>query len=794
LQIAAGRLVATQWTEDLQLVQVITLFGTILGLALGKSIFNRFWVVFFIIAYGLILIPWQIGLTFEPGTKWPDRLINIQGRLGFVIQEFLARNSVTDNLLFISLMAVLFWVLAVYIGYILKREGNPWKVIIPVGIVAFIIHSFDPLLVSRSWYLAFYLFFGLLLVARMFYLKNILKWRENHTHTPPDISFDFTRVALILAIILVFLAWNTPVLADSFKPAAEIWRTASRPWLTAKNRFSFMFASLRASVGLVQNFYGNKLNLGLGNPLSDQIVFEVEVPSTPSDEYRFYWEARSYEIYENNQWQTNLNAAYNLIPGSDDINQPGVDARQVITSTIYPYVPISNLYSVPELLWVNRPTQAYMIINPDGIVNFGAMMSKGIIHPGEQYTTRSAIDDLTVTELQAAGIAYPDWVLDGYLQLPNEITPRTRELAEEIASGINNPYDIASAVTYYLRNNIEYTQSISRPPLNQERIDWFLFDYQKGFCNYYATAEVILLRSLGIPSRMAVGFAQGESEMTPILEQEAARTGVNIPYEPIITSSTYVVRHKDAHAWPEVYFPGFGWVIFEPTVSQPPVNRPSDEIIANSNQDQLNRGRDIPEYLQELERLNQQRSSDEEIETTTDENFSTFANIVKLFTLFTGLVILVLVIWQVRRGYKVKPFLERISIEIPEGLEKSLRRAGIRPPIFLVNWIYNMRLPELSRSYLEINRALIRVGIKPAVQDTPTERKDSLIRTIPEASIPAELLLSEYQLSVYSSHKTNPELGRKAGIEIRNLSWRVWFKRFLARFQNPGRNKRRFRI
>jgi transglutaminase-like putative cysteine protease len=795
MQIAAGRLVATLWTKDLHLVQVIALFGTILGLALGKSIFKRFWVVVLAIAYGLILIPWQIGMTLEPEIKWNDRLINLWGRLGVVFEELISKKPVTDNLLFLLLMAILFWSLSVYAGYILLREGNPWKVIIPGGITALVIHSFDPLLVSRSWYLAFYLFFSLLLVARMVYLKNTAKWRESHTHTPPDMGFDFTRATLLLSIILVIFAWNVPVLAESFRPAAEIWQTASKPWLTTKDRFGFMFASLRASVGLVQNFYGNTLPLGLGTPLSDQVVLEVEAPTNPPNGYRFYWEARIYSTYEGNQWLTDLSTAHALTSDSVDLNQPGADVRPVVTSIFFPHVPISNLYAVPEPLWINLPTQAYMTINPDGTVNYGALMSKGFVHPGEQYTMRSAVDAMTVTQLQDAGTTYPQWVLDGYLQLPKDITPRTKELAKDIASGLSNPYDIVNAVTEYLRDNIEYIQAISQPPPNQERIDWFLFDYRKGFCNYYASAEVILLRSLGIPARIAVGFAQGEREIPPIQGQLPPGTGQEFPYEQISETSTYVVRQKDAHAWPEIYFPGLGWVIFEPTVSQPALLRPSGETIPSSDQNLPEHGRDNTENQQDLNNPNHLGPGDNEKESNSGAgtNFWTFANIVKLIVLLFAVGILVFVTWKVQRGFKVRPFLERISIEVPERLEKGLRRIGIRPPDFLVNWIYTMRLPALSRSYLEINHALERIGKKPSIQDTPRERTNSLIRAIPNSSTPAEQLLFEYQTSVYSPHQANPEIARKAGHEIRNLSRLAQLRQLLKRFQEPDHNSEKIR-
>ena len=684
LQIAAGRLIATRWTEELQLVQLITLFGTVLGLALGRSIFRRFWVIFFSLAYGLFVIPWQIGLTLEHEIVWHDRLINLWGRLGVIVQALLTQNPVTDNLLFLFLMAILFWSLSVYAGFSLVREGNPWKVVIPGGITAFIIHSFDPLLISRSWYLASYIFFALLLIARMVYLQNIAKWRGNHILTPPDIGFDFTRVVLILTLVLVIFSWNVPVLAQTFRPAAEIWRTAARPWLNTKDRFSFMFASLRASVGLVQNYYGNTLPLGLGSPLSDQVILEVEAPTSPPNAYRFYWEARSYNLYENNQWQTNQKTAHQLNPDSEDLNQPGADVRPEIIATFFPHVPISNLYTISEPVWANRPTQAFMTINPDGLVNLGALMSKAFVHPGEQYSVRSVIDAMTEIELSDAGFNYPQWVLDEYLQLSKDITPRTKELANDIATGLSNPYDIATVVTEYLRDNIEYSQAIDQPPPNQERIDWFLFDYRKGFCNYYASAEVILLRSLGIPARMAVGFAQGERQIHPIEEQFPGGIVPGFTNEQISDLATYVVRQKDAHAWPEVYFPGIGWVIFEPTVSQPTLLRPSGALLDNSLQDLTENNPDNSENPQDS--ITPERQPPESLSNLQNSDsgsgFWTLTNIIKLFILLFSLTLLAFIILQVRRGFRVMPFLEQISIVLPEGMVKGFHKSRHPPTRF----------------------------------------------------------------------------------------------------------------
>jgi hypothetical protein len=137
----------------------------------------------------------------------------------------------------------------------------------------------------------------------------------------------------------------------------------------------------------------------------------------------------------------------------------------------------------------------------------------------------------------------------------------------------------------------------------------------------------------------------------------------------------------------------------------------------------------------------------------------------------------------------VYPFLERISIQVPETLEKGLQRFGIPPPNFLINWIYYMKLPATSRSYMEINHALDRLGKKPEIYDTPTERTNMLISTLPAVAAPAGELLTEYQKSVYSSERANPEIAKMSAAEIRKISWRGWVKNFLSRFRIFGKNQ-----
>jgi hypothetical protein len=147
---------------------------------------------------------------------------------------------------------------------------------------------------------------------------------------------------------------------------------------------------------------------------------------------------------------------------------------------------------------------------------------------------------------------YPDWIAGRYLQLPSALPERVTQLAQGVVASHGNPYDQANAIQDYLRSTIEYREDIEAPPEGSDPIDHFLFESRQGYCNYYASSMVVMARAVGIPARLAAGYVGGELD---------------------VESGRYLVREHNTHAWVEVYFPGFGWVEFEPTASEPPIPR-----------------------------------------------------------------------------------------------------------------------------------------------------------------------------------------------------------------------------
>jgi hypothetical protein len=158
--------------------------------------------------------------------------------------------------------------------------------------------------------------------------------------------------------------------------------------------------------------------------------------------------------------------------------------------------------------------------------------------------------------LRAAPTDYPPGV-EKYLQLPDSLPERVRTVSAEVTAGAQTPYDKAVAVETYLRN-LTYQTNVTPPPPDRDWVDYTLFDQQAGYADSYATAMAVMLRTVGVPTRVVTGFAPGTFD-----ENQGA----------------YVVHESEAHAWVEVFFPRLGWINFEPSNLRALPFRPTDTTI-----------------------------------------------------------------------------------------------------------------------------------------------------------------------------------------------------------------------
>lgn len=196
---------------------------------------------------------------------------------------------------------------------------------------------------------------------------------------------------------------------------------------------------------------------------------------------------------------------------------------------------------LPELLWINVPV---VIRGPNDSLRPGAIQSDTL-----RYGVHAFLPDETAAR-HLPRRPVPAEVLECCLDLP-PLDPRIGELARRLTEGFTSAEASARTIESYLRTHYAYTTQLPERA-SPDPIAHFLFERRQGHCEYFASAMALLLRAIGIPSRLVNGFQSGV-------------------YNPV--SGWYVVRASDAHSWVEAYLPAGGWTTFDPTPPDPSPRR-----------------------------------------------------------------------------------------------------------------------------------------------------------------------------------------------------------------------------
>ena len=558
-------LFTADWADGMLTLLIVVSASVSFGYILAWSRLSELASILLSSIYGLFLTSGTMILFLANGGGPISRTSDFVQRNSDWINTINTGGAGTDNMVFVFFLGIVLWFLGHNSTWHVFRLDRVWRAVIPPGLVLVINnYSYDGK-AHLEFYLIAYVFLAMLLVVRSHVDAREYEWYRNRVKYSRNIRKYFLRIGAILAILFVTVGFILPngndqdnlerskAFLDSISRFTEIW-----------NR---LFSRLESQgVSSPEYYGGDRLELGGAIQLGEAPVFEVTAPTG----VRYYWRSTVFDTYSMGGWDHNRSVRATK---EDDglrlnIGDTLPNSRRSVEQTFRILLTANNLiYAAPQPIEFGLPVRVELdcVTAPGSFdcVNQGlevdAAIAKTInpVRENETYIMVSSVSVASADALRGAGTDYPAWVTQKYLQGVEQVTPRLAQLTRDIVagSGAVTPYDKAKAIERWLRQNIAYNEAIPAPPPGVDPVDWAVFDLREGYCNYYASAMILMLRTEGIPARMAAGFSQGE-------------------YDP--AKNTYLVRERDAHTWVEVYFPGHGWVEFEPTADEQPLEREGD--------------------------------------------------------------------------------------------------------------------------------------------------------------------------------------------------------------------------
>jgi transglutaminase-like putative cysteine protease len=595
------------WSKDMPAITLVSVMAAVAAMFLDRSRLAMILAWPLSLAFGTLVTFWQTLVMVGPGTL-EQRLDAIYVRFDLWFDLALHGGVSKDPLPLDVLVIGLTWLGVFVVGWSVFRWHNAWIGLLPGGAALFIDMAFVGDSLTGAAIL--YVLFGFLLVMRTNLVSRIVRWRAEGTQYPTLISLTFLNFSAWLLVLLIIAAWVAP--AGPFATPAPV-RAAVTAFEKLGIDFVRLSGPLRSQKVIPVHGYSGVLPFQGSIKLGDRELLAVKV-SDPDIQGPLVLRGSVYDRYSSGGWETGARQETNLpLYALDHLNRAlsdgdvegtvvpleiDVTARSVIGTVVFtPGQPVSSdeplkvqapagsigNYDIrlprdgrflldEEILrdYLKRPflsVDADLVgisVQRDGrrvisVLAFDAaqqalpdaltLQPPDRIRRGESYRVTGFVPAVTPDELRAAPTLYPNWVTSQYLQRPDGLPPRVAELAQSIAAEAANPYDKAKAIESYLRAYpVDYR--VEDTPPSHDTVDYFLFEARRGYFDYHASAMVMMLRANYVPARLAVGFVVDGSDFDEDL-------------------GAYIVRDRNSYAWPEVYFPGHGWVAFNPTPDRP---------------------------------------------------------------------------------------------------------------------------------------------------------------------------------------------------------------------------------
>jgi transglutaminase-like putative cysteine protease len=584
------------WVEGLYVVEWTALSGLLVGFVMTRLGWPRVRSHLMSVLVGASITLAVVGRVAAPGAGWRSGFTVVAYHFDAWRRVLSSAGSATDVVTFVLLMTLLGWWLGYVCAWMVFGAHRVWQALALTGGVMLLVAYGSP--PEAAPFFVLYLVCALLLVVRLYVYTQEESWDKRSARYDHDITLHFLRDGGLLVLAVVLAVWVAPRLSSS-RALSDLWLGMEGPWRAVGDEWNRLFGGL---LGYARGYesvpFGEQLALGGAIDLGDEVVMWVETDGAR------YWRGMVYDRYTGRGWESTDSETVVVPAGRDFPAEGKFEMRRLVAQTVVPnWAGIGQVFQLGQPTSIDLPTEiryakadASVGVTGDpwsGPVSVSLVKTRVPISIDRPYLVVSSTSLADVDSLRQAGDVYPEWISRRYLQLPTTLPERVTDLAQWIAGPNESAYDRAVAIQDFLRQHIQYRKDIEPPPSDRDAIDYLLFDSGEGYCNYYASAMVVLARAAGIPARLAVGYVGGE------LDSETGR---------------YVVRERDTHAWVEVYFPRFGWVEFEPTASEAPIPRPE---VGADGVSRVPAGETDSRLDRDLERLRDEEMDLDEVATPT---------------------------------------------------------------------------------------------------------------------------------------------------------------------------------
>jgi transglutaminase-like putative cysteine protease len=484
------------------------------------------------LAGGVAVTLWQM----RPILPWADTLPAL-------LRVLINIRPSQSTLPFAVFLALFTWAMAYTAAWYLMRKRNAWVGVL-LGAAAMLV-NLSNLADEHYRFFAIYMAAAALLIGQVTLAKHysgLKKWGARYGARN---ALGFLVSVIILSVVLTSVTWALPEVKA--KHLQTVFNTKALAQAVDTNQIN-IFASVPAKWSVLRNEHQNDLAFTPPN-LSKEVQFTIT-----SDKPLAFWRLRRYDIYSASGWTSSRTDEAVLKGGAAVAAEALPPSRTEVTYKVTSKIKTDVLLSAGEFVSSDIQVAVHNLESQNDIM---AITSEHMLTPSDSYFVRTVINAANPAELAQANSAYPEHIKDHYLQLPSDLPRRVRSITQVLARNARNPYDKAVAVVKYL-SRFGYVRDGTTAPIGADAVDYFLTTSQSGNCNNFASAMVVMLRSIGIPARLSTGYLLRERDEDGAL----------------------ALRAIDYHARPEVYFPGYGWVEFEATPITETVNEHEERAVA----------------------------------------------------------------------------------------------------------------------------------------------------------------------------------------------------------------------